>query len=262
MFDIKVSVCHCSGQMLMRLWLALLTSILWAEFISPPNSKLTVSLSIRDQYLTFYQFAEQLLAPVRSHRWVAACVDVWLYIPPIQCPLAEVLVGGEGCIMKVFVRIKWLDEPREISPTSMGWYECPPDLADQLHTSLLVKVAHWWDLLRRWTIQTAITRLLTNVAVCLWTAAAALLLSYRCIDLGPTFHFTHPQELWLTIQNLVCAGSIRQFAEGARETAPSEVRRNQGARHLGCLLVDQGTSWRCWHHGQQCWGLSPIVPVR
>jgi hypothetical protein len=51
---------------------------------------------------------------------VAVCVDVWVFIPPIQRPLAEVLVGGEGYITRVFVRIKWLDEAREIYPTSMG----------------------------------------------------------------------------------------------------------------------------------------------
>jgi len=82
------------------------------------------------------------------------------------------------------------------------------------------------------------------------------------MDLGPTFHFTHPQQLRLTTQNLVCVGSIRQFAERARETAPSEVWCNQGARHLGRLLVDQGTSWWRWHHDQQCWGVTSIVPVR
>lgn len=37
---------------------------------------------------------------------MAVCVDVWVYIPPIQHPLAKVLVGGEVYITRVFVRIK------------------------------------------------------------------------------------------------------------------------------------------------------------
>jgi len=75
-----------------------------------------ISPSIHNQYPTFIIISQNRHLTEVTGEWLF----VWVYIPSIQHPLAKVLVGGDCYITKVFVRIKWLDEPRETYPTSMG----------------------------------------------------------------------------------------------------------------------------------------------